>query len=421
MENQIFWAGIAPEHWNIIKEKHVLQHHNRKVEPEDEIVTAFRDGQVTLRANRRTEGFTMSLKEIGYHHVCVGDLVVHSMDGGFGAIGVSDSDGKASPVVHTYTSNVADLHFVAHQLRTAAAFGWIAANGKGIRVRSTQFDRVLLDELELALPSLQTQRAIADYLDRETAEIDAMMADLEKMETLLTERRDATVEKLLLGGGTPELEGLPEGWTRTTLGTVFSFHNGDRGVHYPRPEEIKDEGIPFINAGDLINGSVDLEGCKRVSPEKYAQMGGAKLQRGDILFCLRGSLGKWGLMESDGGSLASSLCALRNERTDLVDVRYIAHAMSTRVISLQIWFNESGSAQPNLGAEQVARFRVPLPPLEEQHRIVDVIDRETAEIDAMLADITELRDLLAERRAALIAAAVTGQIDIPTAEEPTHA
>lgn len=278
-----------------------------------------------------------------------------------------------------------------------------------------------LAQFGLPLPDLETQRAIADYLDRETAEIDAMMADLEKMETLLTERRDATVEKLLLGGGTPELEGLPEGWTRTTLGTVFSFHNGDRGVHYPRPEEIKDEGIPFINAGDLINGSVDLEGCKRVSPEKYAQMGGAKLQRGDILFCLRGSLGKWGLMESDGGSLASSLCALRNERTDLVDVRYIAHAMSTRVISLQIWFNESGSAQPNLGAEQVARFRVPLPPLEEQHRIVDVIDRETAEIDAMLADITELRDLLAERRAALIAAAVTGQIDIPAAEETTHA
>lgn len=315
-------------------------------------------------------------------------------------------------------ANIIMPSFLAYFMRATDQAKVFYEMGSGVRqtLNYEEFAR-----LQVPLPSLAIQRAIADYLDRETAEIDAMMADLEKMETLLTERRDATVEKLLLGGGTPELEGLPEGWTRTTLGTVFSFHNGDRGVHYPRPEEIKDEGIPFINAGDLINGSVDLEGCKRVSPEKYAQMGGAKLQRGDILFCLRGSLGKWGLMESDGGSLASSLCALRNERTDLVDVRYIAHAMSTRVISLQIWFNESGSAQPNLGAEQVARFRVPLPPLEEQHRIVDVIDRETAEIDDMLADITELRELLAERRAAVIAAAVTGQIDIPTAEEPTHA
>lgn len=293
-----------------------------------------------------------------------------------------------------------------------------------VRGNGTTFSEIssaALGQIRIPVPPLEIQNAIADYLDRETAEIDAMTADLDELETLLIERRRGTVETILLGGGTTTLQSLPEDWSRTTLGTVFSFHNGDRGVNYPRPEDISDEGIPFINAGDLINGTVDLEGCKRVSPEKYAQMGGAKLQRGDILFCLRGSLGKWGLMESDGGSLASSLCALRNERPDLVDVRYIAHAMSTRVISLQIWFNESGSAQPNLGAEQVARFRVPLPPFEEQHRIVDEIDRETAEIDAMLSDITELRDLLAERRAAVIAAAVTGQIDIPAAEETTHA
>lgn len=352
-----------------------------------------------------------------------GDIVINSRSDRRGASGVSNLEGAVSVVysVMSPKTDVLDPRFAGHLLKSDIFQDTFYLAGVGIvdDLWSTNFSR--MSSIRVPLPPLTTQRAIADYLDRETAEIDAMSADLDEMESLLTERRGATVEKLLLGGGTPELEGLPEGWTRATLGTVFSFHNGDRGVHYPRPEEIKDEGIPFINAGDLINGSVDLEGCKRVSPEKYAQMGGAKLRRGDILYCLRGSLGKRGLMESDGGSLASSLCALRNERPDFVDVRYIAHAMSTRVLSLQIWFNESGSAQPNLGAEQVARFRVPLPPLEEQHRIVDEIDRETSEIDAMLADITELRDLLAERRAAVIAAAVTGQIDIPAAEETTHA
>ena len=98
--------------------------------------------------------------------------------------------------------------------------------------------------------------------------------------------------------------------------------------------------------------------------------------------------------------------------------------MSTRVFALQIWLSESGSAQPNLGAEQVGRFRIPLPPLAEQRRIADEIDRETAEIDSMLSDITKLRDLLAERRIALISAAVTGQIDIPvspTDKDEVHA
>lgn len=375
------------------------------------------------------ENRTMQAKSLeNYKVVAENDLVLNRFNAYKGALGLAPGAGVVSPdyFVAVVSPTLADARFISYFLLSQPSAELIKRDMGGMgggdpdSSAFARFDVRSLLSMEVAIDDLGTQRAIADYLDRETAEIDAMSADLDEMESLLTERRGATVEKLLLGGGTPELAGLPEGWTRTTLGTVFSFHNGDRGVHYPRPEEIKDEGIPFINAGDLINGSVDLEDCKRVSPEKYAQMGGAKLRQGDILFCLRGSLGKWGLMESDGGSLASSLCALRNERPNLVDVRYIAHAMSTRVLSLQIWFNESGSAQPNLGAEQVARFRVPLPQLEEQRRIADEIDRETAEIDAMIADITELRDLLAERRAAVIAAAVTGQIDIPAAEETIH-
>lgn len=81
---------------------------------------------------------------------------------------------------------------------------------------------------------------------------------------------------------------------------------------------------------------------------------------------------------------------------------------------------ERSGPVPTFDLSGLRQHRVPLPPLEEQRRIVDEINRETAEIDAMLADITELRDLLAERRAAVIAAAVTGQIDIPAAEETTH-
>ena len=70
----------------------------RKVNEEDQIVTCFRDGQVTLRANRRTEGFTNALKEHGYQGIRKGDLVIHAMDAFAGAIGISDSDGKATPV-----------------------------------------------------------------------------------------------------------------------------------------------------------------------------------------------------------------------------------------------------------------------------------------------------------------------------------
>ena len=108
------WIDGIPEDWQVAEAQFVLDYQKREVQENDEIVTAFRDGQVTLRSNRRTDGFTMADKEVGYQHICEGDLVVHSMDGGFGAIGVSDSCGKASPVVHAYTSNSCDLRFISY-------------------------------------------------------------------------------------------------------------------------------------------------------------------------------------------------------------------------------------------------------------------------------------------------------------------
>ena len=97
-ETDLSWTNSLPEHWEERRGKFLFDLKKRPLREEDDVITAFRDGQVTLRTNRRTEGFTNSLKEIGYQGVRKGDLVIHAMDGFAGAIGVSDSDGKCSPV-----------------------------------------------------------------------------------------------------------------------------------------------------------------------------------------------------------------------------------------------------------------------------------------------------------------------------------
>lgn len=97
-DSEIYFLPKLPTNWKIRKGKYLFNEENRPVRSDDEIVTCFRDGQVTLRKNRRTEGFTNSLKEIGYQGVRKGDLVIHNMDAFAGAIGISDSDGKATPV-----------------------------------------------------------------------------------------------------------------------------------------------------------------------------------------------------------------------------------------------------------------------------------------------------------------------------------
>lgn len=98
------WIGEIPEHWNVLRGKNILTLLERPVQEDDDIITCFRDGEVTLRKNRREEGFTVSMKEIGYQGVETGDLVVHGMDGFAGAIGVSDSRGKATPVLNVMDS-----------------------------------------------------------------------------------------------------------------------------------------------------------------------------------------------------------------------------------------------------------------------------------------------------------------------------
>ena len=80
------WLGEIPAEWSIVKGKHVFALLQRPVRDSDGVITCFRDGEVTLRSNRRTEGFTVALKEIGYQGIEPGDLVVHGMDGFAGSI-----------------------------------------------------------------------------------------------------------------------------------------------------------------------------------------------------------------------------------------------------------------------------------------------------------------------------------------------
>ncbi|HDT9088286.1 TPA: restriction endonuclease subunit S, partial [Staphylococcus pseudintermedius] len=112
-DSGVEWIGDIPKHWNFIKGKYIFEKLQRPIRC-DEIVTAFRDGQVMQRSKRRTEGFTTSLKEIGYQGVEKGDLVIHSMDAFAGAIGISQDNGKCSPVcivLNSSNSNIYNPYF----------------------------------------------------------------------------------------------------------------------------------------------------------------------------------------------------------------------------------------------------------------------------------------------------------------------
>ncbi len=174
-DSGIKWAGEIPVHWKMIRGKYILKHLQKPVRKDDDVITCFRDGEVTLRSNRREDGFTFSDKEIGYQGIDVGDLVVHGMDGFAGAIGISDSRGKSSPVLNVLDTKQ-NKRYIMYYLRGMAYSDVFVALSTGIRVRSCDLNWNKLSELLYPIPPTDEQSAIVEYIDNTIAKANAAIS-----------------------------------------------------------------------------------------------------------------------------------------------------------------------------------------------------------------------------------------------------
>ena len=167
---------------------------------------------------------------------------------------------------------------------------------------------------------------------------------------------------------------MRKGWEYKKLGEVATFINGDRGKNYPSAKDFVESGVPFINAGHLNNGIIRYDKMNYITINKYNSLGSGKIIKNDILFCLRGSLGKYAIVAEDSmGAIASSLVIIRPFQN--ADNRFIAHFLSSAKIKEYIAKNNNGSSQPNLSAKSVASFIIPLPTLSTQLAIVSELDK----------------------------------------------
>ena len=180
----IEWIGTCPLNWTVCRIKNVIFPQAKEVLPNDEIITCFRDGEVTLRKNRREDGFTVSFTEHGYHGVDKGDLVIHGMDAFAGAIGCSDSRGKTTPVVHT-CKTAGNNRFFMYFLRSMAYGNILMDLSNGVRIRSSDFRNFAkLGVFGAVMPPLEEQNEIVDYIDGIVIQMDRL---IQKKENLLTE------------------------------------------------------------------------------------------------------------------------------------------------------------------------------------------------------------------------------------------
>jgi type I restriction enzyme, S subunit len=167
-ETGLPWIPKMPANWQMIRAKYLFRNVSRAPLDDDKIITAFRDGQVTLRENRRTEGYTFAVKEVGYQHIMRGDLVIHTMDAFAGAIGVSDSEGKSTgeyAVCEAITDNVNNYYY-AQVLRCMAERNYIYVLCPSVRERAPRFRFSKFAPVYMPVPPRPEQDEIAAFLQR---------------------------------------------------------------------------------------------------------------------------------------------------------------------------------------------------------------------------------------------------------------
>ena len=168
---------------------------------------------------------------------------------------------------------------------------------------------------------------------------------------------------------------IPESWKWVRLSRIASVLNGDRGKNYPAKSTLLHEGIPFISALNLDGkGVIDDDNLLCMSEQQYDRLGNGKLIKGDIVVCIRGSLGKHGRYPYERGAIASSLVILRLFLNHQVAAEFLMMYLDTPLFFSEIQKYNNGTAQPNLAANCLEQFLFPLPPLAEQKRIVAKIE-----------------------------------------------
>lgn len=195
------WLPEIPEYWKIKRAKNMFKKEQRPIQYDDEIVTCFRDGEVTLRKNRRTSGFTEATDYSHYQHICKGDLVIHQMDAFAGSSGVSDSDGMGTPVLSVCTPKIEgiDNYYYAHVLRIMGKNGFILSLYRGIRERSSDFRFDTFIKQWLPVPPIEEQHAIVSYITERVEKIDSLVEKLNKEIECIKEYKQRLISDVVTG------------------------------------------------------------------------------------------------------------------------------------------------------------------------------------------------------------------------------
>lgn len=336
-----------------------------------------------------------------YRVVRPGQLAVNTMWLNHLGLGVSEHLGHVSPAYAVYNiSSELDTRFAHHLFRSQYYLKIYLRYLYGIRPNSFQIKADDWNSIPVIVPPLDTQKAIADFLDRETARIDQLIEKKQRLVALLEEREQNNLVHVFA-----ELSDKNRIWK---IAHLCLLQRG-RFNHRPRnAPELYDGEHPFLQTGDVARAKKYILSFKQTLTDLGASVS-AKFPRGTVLMAIAANVGDVAISEFDSFCPDSVVGFIPSKQLDREFLYYALRSLRPSIAT-----SSTSNAQDNTNIARLGALKIPLPELSAQRQVVANLDHAETRSYALAKGTNASVERLQEFRSALITAAVTGQIDVAT-------
>ncbi len=420
------WLTKLPAHWRILRGKYLFDCIDvRSKTGSEELLTVSAKYGVIPRKSAVVTMFKAA-SYVGYKLCWPGDLVINSLWAWAYGLGVSQFHGITSSAYGVYRLKPGveiDAAFV-HELVRSVPFQWeLQVRSKGIWISRLQLTDESFLDAPFPLPSLEEQTAIVRYLNYTDGRIRRYISAKQKLIKLLEEQRQIIINRVVTMGINPDVHLKPSG--ETLLGDVPAYWNIVRlrflstktrsGVTPLGGSMIyQREGVPFLRSQNIHFGGLKLEDVAHIPIALHEQLKATHVLPGDVLLNITGaSIGRVCSVpkEFNEGNVNQHVCIIRPKITRILP-EYLAAYLSTPYVQQEINIEQNGASRQGLTYDCIRAIKILLPPLEEQKQIVKMAQEQSQSIFSSINDVEREINFLREYRTSLIAAVVTGKIDV---------
>ena len=416
----MLWLGQIPVDWELGKVKYAFNRKKEKSTEKDPTVLSLARTGVKVRDISTNEGQLAASYE-GYNPVEPNDLLLNPMDLVSGAnCSISKVSGVISPAYVNLRAKIGvEPRYYDYYFKTQYWNMGFFAHGKGVSFenRWTLNDATLKDYY-IPMPLLSEQQTIADYLDETCSKIDEIIAEAKASIDEYKELKQSVIFEAVTKGldknvkmkdsGIEWIGEIPVSWDCEKMRYIV---NDIGDIDHYMPESVG-HGIAYLMTGDLSDkvSNINFEKCKQVSYEDYKKLSKKiKAEIGDIIFARYASIGIVCYVDVDKNFLVSYSCVVIKPKHDIINSLYVKYYLQSKAFKEEVLRLANSNVQMNVGKESLLQAKITVPSLYEQERIVNFLDKRTAEIDSLISEKESLINDLEAYKKSLIYEVVTGK------------